>query len=390
VNIGILTLHYGFNEGAVLQAMALARLLETVVPGAHAEVVDHRYPGKQAVYGAPISPREISIAEAVDNWLPLSQASFVSADAQPTLNYCRRNYDGLVVGSDVVWGLRYVGRLRRWFGRGIFRRQSDPFFPPFPNVYWPTSSAADSRVAYAACCGNLWWEDVPRSHRREMIQRLSGFSGISVRDQRTREFLRSLSSELGAGAEIVPDPTIAFDLFGAFDGSTALKKLQTAGYVTGEPHALVIMKEGPLSFRVVRHLRAGGWRIAATGRYGGLADINLIHLGLSPLEWAWVPRQFGVCVTERMHATIFCLLNHTAVLGLDMNRRLPATPTKLEELFFNVGLSDAYLHQEDTDEARLVNWLENAMDRQVDWVPIDAVLETQRAVAREFLRRSLT
>ena len=390
MNIGILTLHYGFNEGAVLQAMALARLLDTVVPGAHAEVVDHRYPSKQAVYGVPSSPREMAIAKAVDNWLPLSKASFLSANAQPTLDYCRRNYDALVVGSDVVWGLRYTGRLRRWFGRGVFRRQTNPFFPSFPNVYWPTTSAADMRVAYAACCGNLWWEDVPRSHRREMVRRLSGFSGISVRDERTREFLGGLSAELSARAETVPDPTIAFDLLRAFDGSTALTKLYAAGYVTGEPYALVIMKAGPLSFSVVRKLRTRGWRVAASGPYGGLADIDLTQLGLSPLEWAWVPRQFGICVTERMHATIFCFLNHTAVLGLDMNRRIPTTPTKLQELFLNSGLSSAYLHQEATDEVGLVKWLETAMDEQFEWARFDAVLEKQRAVAREFLRRSLT
>lgn len=47
--IGITTLHYGFNEGAILQAYALSRLIETLT-GVPAKVVDQRYPGKVARY----------------------------------------------------------------------------------------------------------------------------------------------------------------------------------------------------------------------------------------------------------------------------------------------------------------------------------------------------
>lgn len=389
MNVGILTLHYGFNEGAVLQAMALARLLDNVISGAHAEVVDHRYPGKQAVYGGPNSPRERAIAQAVENWLPLSEVSFHSAESRTTFDYCRRNYDALVVGSDVVWSLRYTGRLRRWLGRGIFPRQKDAFFPAFPNVYWPPPEASRLRIAYAASCGNLWWKEIPRTHRRQMARRLSGFAAIGIRDERTRTFIRALSTDLYERAKIVPDPTIAFNLLGAFDGSTALAKLASAGYVPGQAHALLIMKETPLSVEVARHLRTRGWRLFATGSHGGLADVDLALLGLSPIEWAWLPREFAVCVTERMHASIFCLLNHTPVLALDMNRRLPGTPTKLQELFLGTGLSEAYVHQHDTDEARVDRWLQTGLNMQVNWGKVDAILDSWRVGARQFLSESL-
>jgi len=389
VNIGILTLHYGFNEGAVLQARALGHLLENVLPGARAEIVDHRYPGKQAVYGEPGTKREMAIATAVDSWLPLSSKRFRASNASETFRYCRENYSAVVVGSDVVWALRYTRYLRRWFRKGVLFRQKDPFFPAFPNVYWPNSEVAKNRVAYAPSCGNLWWKDVPRAHRGEMARRLDGFVGISVRDERTREFVRGLSVDLWNRTETVPDPTIAFDLLSAYDGSTARMKLAAIGYVAEKPYALMIMKESRLAIRIARLLTSRGWRLVATGQYQGMADVDLTQAGLSPIEWAWLPRLFEVCVTERMHCAIFCILSHTTVLGLDMNSRLPATPTKLEELFFALGLSHAYMHQEATDEVRIVQWLENELGQRPNWKNLDGVLEIWRRRARSFLSKSL-
>jgi hypothetical protein len=223
-----------------------------------------------------------------------------------------------------------------------------------------------------------------------MAQRLSGFAAIGVRDERTTTFLRALSADLYQRAKIVPDPTIAFKLLDAFDGSTARMKLVAAGYVPGQEHALLIMKETPLSVEVARALRARGWRLFATGNHGGLVDVDLTELGLSPIEWAWLPREFGVCVTERMHASIFCLLNHTPVVALDMNRRWPGSPTKLQELFVGIGLTQAYLHQDDTDETRVGIWLQSKLDLTVDWEQVDSTLGRWRALAKNFLSEALT
>ena len=388
-HLGVLTLHYGYNEGAILQAMALTCLLEDVVKGANAGIIDHRYPGKVDCYGPPNDPRKRALAAAIDTWLPLSQFHSDDPQGQLVSHFCKNHLDGLVIGSDVVWELCYTRRLRRLLGRGILPRQINPFFPSFPNVYWPDNSVACPRVAYAACCGNLLSGDIPRSHRRKMAEILEGFAGIGVRDERTRELVATLAPELGRRAELVPDPTIAFNLFGRFDGSTVEQKLCESGVCQERPKALLIMSESPLAFAAACELKRKGYQVVATGKHGGMTDVNLLDVGLSPLEWAWMPRYFGLCVTERMHATIFCLLNRTPFLALDMNTRFQNSPTKLEELIDQMGLADCCLNQQGLNEADMIGAINRTESWDYAWPHIEALLDQKRNVARSFLERSL-
>ena len=52
------------------------------------------------------------------------------------------------------------------------------------------------RFSYAASIGSLDFRVIPSSHREEMRKRLSEFAVISVRDERSLEFLADLDSEI--------------------------------------------------------------------------------------------------------------------------------------------------------------------------------------------------
>lgn len=390
MKIGILTLHYGFNEGAILQAKALASLIEKLRPGASAEIVDHRYPGKLQVYHAGVDARRKALQSAIDHWLPLSRARFLSEDRHPTLEYCRKNYDCLIVGSDVVWSLRYQRRLRRILGKGILPRQRDPFFPAFPNVYWPEHVHSRVRIAYAASCGNLWWEDVPRTERKSMARILDGFYAIGYRDERTRLFLSGLSPELASRSQKVPDPTIAFDLIQAHGGEEAEVKLRDAGMQPDRPNALLIMKESHIAQAIGRMLKIRGFRLAATGSFGGLSDVDINELALSPLEWGWLPRAFQLCVTERMHATIFALLGGTPVLALDMNDRRADSRTKLQDLMEDVKLDSCYLHQDNIKLGDVEKKIDQLMSVGLDKKMVQSFLDARRREGEEFLMAALS
>lgn len=389
MKVAILTLHYGYNEGAILQAKALASLIEKLNAGVTAEIVDHRYPGKLAAYGSTYDRRRESLQAVIDEWLPLSEKAFVTDDRSLALDYCRENHDQIVIGSDVVWGLRYQRRLRRLLERGILPRQTDPFFPAYPNVYWPEQRHADHRIAYAASCGNLWWEDVPKRHRRSMARVLDGFAAIGYRDERTRLLIASLSLELAERSRKVPDPTIAFDLIAAYGGETARDRLENAGLNPDQSAALLVMKETEISLAIAKRLKEKGFGLIATGSHGGVADIDLNNQGLTPLEWAWLPNLAKVCVTERMHATIFSLLAGTPILALDMNDRTGGCRTKLGELMDDAGLEPWYLHQEDLDAAQALRRLEGLLATEEDQVQVQAFIERERQRGQTFLREAL-
>ena len=386
--IGVLTLHYGFNEGAVLQAMATCEL--AVELGFSPEVVDHRYPAKQAVYGRAETPREEAIQNAINEWLPLSKKCYESDSREETFSFCSDRYKSLIVGSDVVWALHYVRRLRRVFPRGIFPRQSNPFFPAFPNVYWPDEKVECNKIVYAASCGDLDPKIIPKSHILEMARILDGYAGISVRDSKSLELVRLCSPELAERTVVVPDPTVAINLLDVFDGSSALWKLEQRGFDPAERWALLVMKEDKVSGMALRMLKAQGYLVAATGKYGGQADIDLVQCGLSPLEWGWMPRFFRINVTERMHSSIFTILNRTPLLALDMNRKVAGSMTKLEELMAGLGLLSCYIHQEDVSEEKVVEQLIDRVTKGlIDWDDVERRISSQRDLGRTYLEAAL-
>ena len=97
--VGIVTLHYGFNEGAILQAYCLSRAIASLGSGWPVEVIDHRYPSKVAAYGAATTGRTRSLASAIEKWLPLSRQRFAISEEKATFDYINSNYSSVVVGA---------------------------------------------------------------------------------------------------------------------------------------------------------------------------------------------------------------------------------------------------------------------------------------------------
>ena len=331
------------------------------------------------------TPEKKAIAKSIEKWLPLSRQRFDDEPVDRTFGFCRENYDSLVVGSDVVWNLRYTRRLRRIFGRGVFATQNDPFFPAFPNVYWPDQNTGCGLIAYAASCGNLNHQDVPRRDKLKMAQILDGYAGIGVRDSRTHQFVASLSDELGRRCRRVPDPTIAFDILKRQEDATELLEMDRKIASVDQPVALLIMKPGTISLELARILKRKGYCLIASGHFDGLADFDLQETGLSPIQWASLPRHATICVTERMHASIFCLLNGTNFLALDMNERFAGSATKIEDLLETFGLLNQYRHQADVRPDDMEKLIDQTVETEFDWSAVSAHIAEQRRYASEFL-----
>lgn len=194
LRVGILTLHYGYNEGALLQAMCLARAVGSLGPDVSAEIVDHRYPGKAAKYGPARNARTQALQRYVDHQLPLSPERFASDRIGPTLRYASARYTNLLIGSDQVLRLRYSKRIR-----GLARLQTDAFHPAFPNIYWAAARCTLKCSAYAASMGPFTVSDAPRSHQRRMARLLTAFDRLGVRDTNTEEQVRALP-----GSDLTP------------------------------------------------------------------------------------------------------------------------------------------------------------------------------------------
>ncbi len=378
--IGILTLHYGFNEGAILQAAALARALENALPERSARIVDQRYPAKLDAYGPPRTARERALQNAVDHWLPLLEPTLIRAGHHDAFALIRRQCAAVVVGSDQVWCLKYRARLG-----GLIRTQPYGFYPAFPNAYWPDAAVGVPRIAYAASVGTLDWGRIPTMHRRAMDRILSGFALLSVREQRSLDFLAWISPRLAARAHLVPDPTFAADLLADSNRTELCGRLAAAGVDFARPRLGVVAGQHPEVRKLAEAYRRDGWQVVGITTPNDCCDVELWNHELRPLDWAALFGCLDLCVSERMHASIFCLLNRTPLVMIDINEPAPGSnpDTKMLHLARRFGLEGRVVPRGALSFERL--W--NAAHEGWDSGGVDRTVACLRGEATAFLDR---
>ena len=379
MKIGILTFHSAMNEGAMLQAYALAKNLEERVTGAEVEVVDHRYRTKQlAVYDNARTGRTEAMEAFLSEQLPLSRRRFFTDDHRDTFRYLNENYDTVVVGSDEVWKLRYTRRLG-----GLIAAQESVWHTPFPNAYWPDQGVKIRKISYAASVGDTNWLEIPKHHVWRIRRILDDFSLLGLRDRRTRDFLRWLYPGQDRG-EWVPDPTFSVDLLAGVDRDRVKAKLEEYGVDFSRPRLGIAVQNSKLMRRSVQRFRDQGYQVIGMSVLNHLSDVKLFSRGLSPLEWLAAFGCFDLCLTQRMHPAIACLLNNTPFVALDFYKNSLDETTKFRDLLSSFGLMDYYYDWYSRSEERLQGVCERLLREPWPSSRVEGTRKRFRARAVEF------
>jgi len=386
MRVGIVTLHSGFNEGAVLQAYALCDTLNRTIE-VDAEVVDIRYPGKSEVYGAPGDDRERALDFAARTWLRTSPTSFEYGHSRDYFRYLESRYDALVTGSDVVWQLRYKRRLRRLLGQGVFPRQSYPFYPAFPNAYWLSGCSGLSKFAYAASIGSFDWKTAPSRDLAAMGDSLHRFKAIGVRDERTLEFVRTVCPGFDGPLSLTPDPTLLLpeDAFND-DDDAVMTRLSCAGIDLNDKKVGVVCRSTNGVPQVAKDLADRGWQVISLTATSGASGVNMAQSGLSPAEWTRAIAAMDLVITERMHATIFCIKHGVPFVVIDPNNEVAGEQTKVSSLLRMLGLSRFRISLSKLSAESLSAMVSDATEvGAVDWKSVRSRLDELRVRGLEFL-----
>ncbi len=387
MRFGTLTLHAGFNEGAILQSLALHRAIGELRPAAEVEIVDHRYPVLMArAYGPADDDRKKALQAFYDNDLPLSPRRFHSKARRLTFDYIQSRYDALVVGSDEVWKIAFQHRLK-----GLLRLQTDPYAPAFPNVFWPGPSLHVRKIAYAATAGEKTdWLALPKCMRRRIAEALGDFDAIGVRDERTRAFALWADPALEKKITWTPDPTFIADLTGDVPTDRLRARLAGWGVDFQRPRLLLIAGVHDAYAAAVALLRQQGYQIVSVSDKNPYADVDLTGAPIGPLEWAGLARHFDLCLSERMHGSIFAVLNGCPLICLDRRRPTLGFPTKNRALTEKLGLSHRYVSVvEPAGRGRLEEMCTNISTLPYDHAGIARTLAALRAEGRSFLDEAL-
>lgn len=372
--IGILTLHYSNNYGAVLQALALQKIIQSMghevevihyVPSSYSaakkvgyielikKTIKKRYEDSRLIslikktiiikkhseklinkFNA-FRAKEMILSEMVDENLLLSMLN---------------DYDAIVVGSDQVWC--------------PYLRKRPEYYLNFGNRF------VGNKISYAA---DSTVKDVDCEDLVNLKSALEEFNYISVRNKHSFEFVKAIT---GKEVEIVADPTILYN----FDKYCLKNKERyILVYILGKEingthfKAIEKIKEkyGDLPVYSIK---------SPTTNFDLTCFADKTMYDLDPAEWLNLFTNASFVYTDSYHGVLFSLKFHKPFLAY-YTERLRATR------FIDLGeryCIDRYIVQSVDEIER-----KGSLNIKPDFDLTDKLLEKHRKISMAFLEKAL-
>jgi len=348
MRIGVLTLHAGPNHGAFLQATSLLACLRHL--GHQAEVIDYASPSlrRDEQFRPWIYRRPARLLFDLRKRLAFGADRKSLACSRPFPSYSEittRNYDAIVVGSDVVWNFDLARLGRDPVYAGVF---AEPF--------------DGRRIAYAPSIGRMDPAYVPPD---AIISGLRRFDHLSVRDEASRQWLRDVCQ---LQAELVVDPTW---LPSAREIGTPCRGITPSDLLIYAPRV-----EPSVASFIAAYAKAKNLRTVAVGYYHSWCDKQRPDIG--PLAWPSACRQSASIVSATFHGTLFAIRENIPFVCLATEDMLSKTSHWLQHL----GLLDRFWDPSQD--------LGNKLDQKIDWDSINARIDDHAAKSLRWLDAALT
>ena len=355
MKIGILTLHYGFNYGGVLQAFALKSFLESA--GHRVKIIDRlpdcfprtKYRLKKRFAYPLLHPEFTSFARRF-----LRDFTASAFDTATLIDICRKEaFDAIVVGSDQVWR------------KEVFSVGNDYFLEFCDRLKC-------RRIAYAASLGiDTWNRDAQETEA--MARNLKKFDAISVREITSVDLLER---HCGVDSVCLLDPVLlagreAFAplLKAASDslrGKVVVYVLDPASQTGLEEHIRNYPADRLLPLLPLRRKKKTSlWSRLTAHRF-------------SVPEWVAAIAGADKVITDSFHGTAFSLLFGRNFAVLENPARGLA---RIRSLLDGCGLSDR-ICRNPAEAAEVLN-------RGIDWERTERVLREERKRAANFLGDAL-
>lgn len=359
MRVGILTFHRALNYGAVLQAYALQRVIESI--GVDARIIDYRCPTLESTYhplylherslkgllaAAAYLPirlaRSAKFASFRRRNLPVSAPSYLPA----TIGEAVGHYDRFVVGSDQVWNPDLTERDSAYFLDFV----SDP----------------EQKVSYAASLGKSGVFD---RHAESYLKGLTSFGAISVRERDAQEYLQTL---LGRDVSWVLDPVLLADpeIFATLAASPRRSAPYIFAYCLHETEM----------YRYVEHL-SGLTGLPVVYFPGSLRShvAGTRVLSLSPEEFLGWIREATYVITDSFHVVAFSIV-FRRVFKAQLKSNMPELNSRITSLLGRVGLERQVISEEDLGSSTLPG---------TDYSNVEELLAAARRESLSFLEHAL-
>jgi len=293
MKVGILTFHYGYNFGGVLQAYALQQFLTSL--NIHVEIINYvpKDYNITSFYGIsrrrPIKAIKKIIANILHQKKSISsfdnfRNSFLKMTEKVStlegLIEKSQKFDAIIVGSDQVWNPS--------------QHDKKVYFLDYKLPY------STKKISYAPCCTvNV----IAKENKSNLEKALSNFDSLSVRNITTYEFVNEL---IGEKCTVVLDPTFLWNFDELLEPKRENNKYILV-YIIGKE----LEKKNNLAISKIKKIY-GNIPVYAIviGAVSSVISINWVDkiiFDASPKEWLNYIKNAEFLFTDSFHGVLFAM-----------------------------------------------------------------------------------
>lgn len=234
-----------------------------------------------------------------------------------------------------------------------------------------------NKISFATSFGV---SEIPKQYEKQYESFLKRIENLSVREDKGVELVKELT---GREAKLVCDPTLLFD-------KEEWMSLQQEERLVKEKYIFCYFLGKTVEHRkfAERLKEKTGYKIVSLNHldeYVKYSDVfaDEAPFDVGPSEFLNLIRNAEFVCTDSFHGTVFSLIHHKKffVFRRYKSGTKVSTNSRLDSLLKIVGLEERML---DGDE-EVTNWLE----KEIDYVAIDKILEAFREETKAFLRGAL-
>jgi len=365
---GIITFHAAYNYGSMLQAYALQTALQEM--GHEAEIINFRGDYQKLMYRTPFSIlqlrpilsdikriikthgkefRKNKAKKGYEDFMTKYHNLTREISTREEFSELSSRYDVIITGSDQIWNQNTMDFSPLFFGEGA---------KPSVRI-----------IAYAPSMG----PEPEKQDKERLREYLRKYSAISVREERTKEFI--VNSIGRKDVEVVLDPTMLLtreEYLPLIQRESSENKKKFAYYYTPGNHPSFIKIADNIAKRKELKLAVDtGYIIGEIP-----ASDNYISLEcLSPSGFLKMIEDADLIIGASFHLIVFAILFHKEFYCINGD-----VDSRMNNLLTMLGLTDRIVSvgKEIKPSARLI-----------DWEKVDEILELNRNNSKEFLTMHL-
>lgn len=307
MRIGILTFHFVYNYGAMLQAYALSNSIREL-EGVECEIIDYRPSKINSFYRPQIfdffKKPIVSMKRAIRKKISHTKYYEFEKFLTESLSLSRRidndvdfrlildKYDIVVVGSDQVWNPYITGYDKNYL---LYNNMS--------NI---------KKISYAASFGvNI----VDKIWEQYIAEALLGFRKISVREKEGQEIIKKIMPKLDS--EVIPDPVflLSRELWRSLEKKVLINDKYILYYSLG--------KSKNLELEVIKQSKLHDLKIISIHPMFK-CNIGKCRCDIGPLQFLWLIDNAEYVYTDSFHATAFSVIFEKTIVinyeGIKGNR----------------------------------------------------------------------